>query len=103
MDDHILMCVLKCTAHPAKQSDTFSYRQLSNVRILPDGLAFDVLHDEVRQPIFGGSAVQEPGNIGMIKVSENLALVPEPPNYEIIVHPATNKLDRHPFLELIVG
>src|SRR2546423_8735191 len=63
----------------------------------------DQLHKNVRQAFFRGAAVQEPGNIGMVEIGENLALILESRNDEIGVGLGANNLNRYLFAVLVIA
>src|SRR5215831_1552939 len=73
------------------------------IRILAYRLAFDVFHYEVGQPFGSSSTVQQPRNVRVIQVGENLALVSESTDDKMIVHPTPDQLDCNSPFELVVG
>ena len=73
------------------------------IRILNNRRALDILHDEVRQIAGGRTAVQQPRDVRMIEIGENLTLVTKTLHHEISVHAALDEFYRHPFSELLVG
>src|SRR5262249_29111026 len=101
--DQVAVSVRHGRADFLTQLEALFIRQPASVAVLPDRLAFDVLHHKVRQAFFGRTAVQEPRYVGVIQVGEYLALAQEPPDDEFGIHPGPDQLNSNPFAELIVG
>jgi hypothetical protein len=70
--------------------------------VVDNQLALDVLHREERQPVIGGPAVKQAGNVGVFEARENLPFVPEPPHDRIGVHAALEHLHRDALLKHVV-
>src|ERR1035438_8304147 len=73
------------------------------VTICADGRAFDIIHDQIRHPIFGRASVEQLYDIGMVKGSERLALVPKTPEQVGVSQTGRNNFDRNLFSVLIIG
>jgi hypothetical protein len=61
-----------------------------------------VLHDKIREAIFGFPPVEEPGDVWVLERGQYLPLVLEAPQHRLSVHAPFNQLDRHLHLELLV-
>ena len=70
--------------------------------VLGVGHPFDVFHDQVGDAVFGHPAVQQAGDVGVVEVGQDLALLAKAGDDGVGVHPAFNQLDGHPLLILIV-
>src|SRR5579884_2146388 len=102
MDDQPLVRVLHGRAYRQEQLQTFSDRKLAGIAIAVDGLAFDQFHDEVGKPAFGGAAIEQARDVGMIEAGQYLPFVLEAVD-ELGALPGAYQLDRNLFAELIVG
>src|SRR5712692_396981 len=91
MNDEVLMRVLDRGANCAKELQPLSGTEVIRVHILSDRLAFNVLHDEVRQVSFGCTAIQQPRDVRMIEIGKYLTFVTKTPHDEISVHAALNQ------------
>ena len=58
-------------------------------------LAFDELHHEIRQPLVRCAAVDQPRDVGVIEVGEDLPLGAQTLQYEVTLIAARHELDRH--------
>ena len=67
-----------------------------------DGLAADELHDEVRQAVGRGAAIEEAGDIGMFEAGHDLPLEAEVANHEVEVETALHDFDGDFLLECLV-
>src|SRR5262249_40051538 len=72
MDNLILVRVLDRGAGGAKELQPLDCIEFVVVTVNVDRKALDIIHDEIRQAAFGDSAVQKPGDVGVIEMSENL-------------------------------
>ena len=63
---------------------------------------FDVLHDEVREPVVRRPAIQQPGDVGVIEAGENLSLGAEATTDLVGVQAELDDLDGDAALELVV-
>ena len=61
-------------ADDAKELEALAHRQVATVAVAVERLALDVLHDEVGQPVVGGAAVEQPGDVGMLEAGQDLPL-----------------------------
>ena len=98
--DQVLMRVLHRVAHVAEQTETVVDRQL--LLLAPRGnlQAIDKFQDDIRRAVFGRAAIEQPGDIGMLQMRENLSLAPEPRNRGAAVQVELECLDRDLLVEL---
>ena len=68
-----------------------------------DGLTVDVLHHQIRPPVFAGAGVEEAGDGGVIEAFEDLALAFEAAQQDLRVEAAPQDLDRHPSAVRVVA
>src|SRR5579863_8727778 len=73
------------------------------ITVLVDRLAFDQLHHKIRHAFFSGSAIEQPSDIGMIKVGQNLPLFLEATKDKTGSFAGVYQLDRDLFFKLIVS
>ncbi len=103
MDDKIAMGVLdRCTdghEEPQPRMD----RQSSIVAVVVQGLALDVLHDQIGQAVLGRAAVEQPGDVRVLQVGEDLPLAAQATRSGGIQGALTHQLDGNLFVELLVG
>src|SRR5262245_42363998 len=85
-----------------KQLEPCDRIELARFAVLVDGFAEDVLHNEVRKPVFSGPAIQQASDIGVIQAREDLTLAVETAHNVVRVHAALNELDCDLFPERIV-
>ena len=64
---------------------------------------FDIFHDKIGKAALGHAAVEEAGNVGMIEVCQDLALIAEMPEHGISVHAAFDQFDSDTLFILLVG
>ena len=102
VDDEAAVRVLHRRAHPLEQPEPLGDGELALVAVAIDGHALHVLHDEVGQPLLGGAAVQEPGDVGVLQPGEDLPFAPEEAE-DLLAVRAADHLQRDPLLELLVG
>src|SRR5262249_7986961 len=76
--------------------------EIVSVTILVDLRPLDVLHDEVRQAVVGGAAIEERRDIRVLQLGENLALSAESLQDEVGGHAAAHELDGHAALVVVV-
>ncbi len=72
MNDQILMCGVYRRADAAKQREALADRELVPFAILVDRQAVDVFHDQVRDAIVSGAAVQQPGDVAVVESRQDL-------------------------------
>ena len=77
-----------------KELESFGDVQLMRVAVVVQRLPFDKLHDEVRQAVVSGAAVEQAGDVWMIERGEDLSLFAEAAQDEVGVHAALDQLDR---------
>jgi hypothetical protein len=61
-----------------------------------------MLHDEVREAVVGGAAVEQPRDVWMLQPRQDLALAAEVPD-DLRAVQAADHLDGHALLVLVVG
>ena len=67
MDHELAVRVLHRSAHETEQLQALGRGKLACIAIIVDGLsAFDQLHHEVGQPVFGRAAVEQPSDVRMV-------------------------------------
>src|SRR5688572_27560550 len=94
MDDGAAMRVGDGGAGLAKELKPVGYRQRVLVAILVDRQALDVLHDEIRQAVLSGVAIEQACDVRMIETGEDLPLVAETAQHGFRIHAALDELDR---------
>src|SRR5262245_21227144 len=62
----------------ANQLDAGADGQSLLIRVPGDGLAFDVLHHEIRKAIVGAATIEQAHDVAMLERREDLTLVAEP-------------------------
>src|SRR5579864_5677000 len=102
MNHQVLVSVLHRRTHLAKQIEALHGGKLSRIAILIDRLALYVFDHQVRLALFSRTAVEEPRDIGMIEVSQNLAFGFESAYQKIRVKAGSDQLDRYLFVVLVV-
>src|SRR3569833_783793 len=73
------------------------------VAIGVDRFAFHVLHNEVRQTVGGGAAVEQSRDVGVLESCKNQSLAPKPENRQTALGSVPNQFDGYPFVELAIG
>src|SRR5689334_10890104 len=73
-----------------------------SLSVIEQRLAFDILHDEVGQPVVGRSAVQHPGDVRMIEAAENTTLAAESFDHLVRIHAAFDEFQRDRLLVYII-
>src|SRR6185503_6390110 len=99
----VLMGVLDGRADVLEETQPFARRQPSRLAVRKEGLALDVLHDEVRLARRGRSAVEEPCDVRMVQRRRDLALATEASERDFVRQAAGDELYRDPPLKLVVG
>ena len=79
MNNPVLMCMVNGRANCLEQPQAVRDRQPVMITIARDRLAIDVLHHEIRIPVFGIAAVEQPRDVGMIEVRQDLTFATEAP------------------------
>jgi hypothetical protein len=103
VDDEALMRELNRFADLAEETQTFFHPELSATAIEVDGGALDVLRNQVRQAVLGRAPVQDPSDVRMLQVGEDLSFAPEAADDLFGVQPTFENLDGDPLLELAVS
>ena len=103
VDDVVIVRVLHGVENAQAQAEPLGRAEAMLVRVAIDRNARDVLHDEVRQALRRGAAVEEARDVWMVQGREDLAFVAKAPDHELGVHAAANHLERDVVLELVVG
>ena len=82
VDDQTLMRVTHRAADVAKELQPLTHPVAALLAIAVERLAVDELHHEVRQPVVGRAAVDEPRDVGVLEAREDLALRAQALQYE---------------------
>jgi len=98
----MLMHVVHGGAQVPEQVDALVHAELPHVAIHIDGVAFDVLHHEVRRAFLGGAAIEQMRDVRMAQLREDLPLSLEPAQQRVGVEPRLQQLDRDLLLVLLV-
>src|SRR5262245_44717761 len=78
-------------------------RKAIPIAVVEQAFPFDELHDEVGFAVLGRSAVEEPGDVGVIEQGRDLAFAAETLHGEVARDAGANQLDGDELLELFVG
>jgi hypothetical protein len=103
MNDQILVRVVHGRAYIHEEPQPRRDVEPVSVAVLRDGQAIHVLHDDVRVPILGDAAVQQPRDVRMHEGRQNLPLGDEALVQRIGHVARANQLDRDLMLELPIG
>ena len=76
--------------------------ELPRLAVRVDRRSVDVLHDEVGKSFLGGAAVEQTGDVGMVQLRQDLALLPEPAHHGAGVRVAPHQLDGDALAVLLV-
>lgn len=101
MHDQFAVGMGNSLAHLEKEFTALPDIQCSGFAIDIERLARNILHHEKRPAIGRRAAIQQPGNIGVIEVRENLALVTETAEDIVGVHAVTNQFNGD-FLRVLI-
>src|SRR5436853_635921 len=93
MHDEVAVGMFHGRAHVEKQTQALLDREVVDLTILRDPGALDVLHDDVRKAFLGRTAVEQTGDVWMMKIGQCLALAAEALEYELRVHSGGDELD----------
>src|SRR5690625_151213 len=85
-----------------EELEPFLDREAPGGAVLGDRGPLDDLHDEVWPAVIGGTAVEEPRNVGVVERGEDLALGTEPGEELVGVEAAAEELDGDLLVELAV-
>src|SRR5207248_3651126 len=102
VDDGVAMRVTDRGAGFAEKLQSLSNQQIVRIAILIDRHAFDVLHDKIRQSIFGHAAVEQARDVRVIEAGQDLSFVAEMAQHRIGVHAPLDQLDRDTLLILLI-
>jgi hypothetical protein len=103
MNDQVLVREGDSGADLAKEVESFGRVQAVGFAISGDGLAVHVFHDEVGETVVGRPAIDEPRDVGVIELCENLPFVAKTAENVLGVEPAPDELDRDFLSIFIVG
>ena len=92
VDDAFLMRVLDTLAHLEEEREALLGPETHPVAVRCDGLAFHVLHREVRPSVLSGPSVEDCGDGRMVHQSKRLALRLEPRDHLPAVHARFDQL-----------
>ena len=102
MDHQVPVGILHRGADVAEQLEALGDGALVLLAVTIDANAFDVLHHQVGKAVGRGSAIDQRGDVGMVKAGEHLALQAEAAQDFLRIHAALDQLDRHLLLEFVV-
>lgn len=94
VNDALLVRVLDRQADRDEQRDPIRRGELPGVAILGDGEAPHQFEHEIRTSAVGGTAIQNPGNVGMVHERQGLALRFEPGHDATGVHSPLDDFQR---------
>src|SRR5206468_3317266 len=77
VNDQVIVSVLDRRTHRTEELETGGNRELIRIAVVVDALALDVFHHEVRKTVLRGTAVNDAGDIRVLKGCHYLALIPE--------------------------
>ena len=107
VDDEAPVCGAHSRADLGEEAEPVLNGEPPPVAVGRDGLALDELHREVRPPVeapaLGDAAVEEAGDVGVVEAGEDLALLAEPGEHGLGVHPAPDELERGALAVSAVG
>ncbi len=89
-------------AHFLEEAQPVLYPKLPLVAPLVDGQAIHQLHPQPGNPIFRGSSVQDPGDVGVLQPGQDLPLPSEAGLHLRTLQSAPKDLDRHLLLKGLV-
>ena len=102
MDDEVLVCGVDGLTDLDEEVDTSSEVEVLLTSEGVDRATLRELHHEVGPAVFGGSAIEQAGDSGVLEVGENLALGSEAPRHFSGGEVAAHDLDRDLLLERLV-
>jgi hypothetical protein len=102
MHNQVLVRVLHGIADLTEESQPLLDRQLLLLAPFGDRNPRDVLQHDVGRAMFGGPTVEEPGDIRVLQVREDLPLVPESRHGRAAIQLEFERLDGDLLVELIV-
>jgi hypothetical protein len=103
MDDEVVMGELHRLAHAEEQTEAIGHGELACAAVLVDADAIDVFHDQIGQPFFGRTAVEQPRDLRVLELGQDLALAAESAEQILVAQWRGDDLDRHLLVELVVG
>src|ERR1043166_8257985 len=102
MDDQSLVGKLNGFANLQEKLQTLPDVRMVLRAVSIEGDAFYVFHDEVRQALSGGAAVEHARDVGVVERRQDLPLVAKTENHRIAVHTAPDQFDGDQLAVLIV-
>jgi hypothetical protein len=103
VDHEIRVSELHGAAHLSEQSQARVDREPAPVTEQIQRLARHVLHDHIGQVVVAGAAVEQPSDVGVLEVGQDLPFHQEPPPDLGVVGASADQLDRDLLAVLIVG
>src|SRR4051812_1175356 len=103
MYHQILVRIMDRGTDVTEQFESFGNRELAVFAVMIYGLAGDVFHYHIRQAIRCGAAIEQAGNVRMIKSGENLSLVSKAAEDFRVAEFVMNDFDGNTFLVLVVS
>jgi len=103
MHDEVLVREVDGAEDDAKKLDALADGELARGAVLVDGLAFDVLGDEVGNAVIGLAGVEQLDDGGVIEDGEGLALVLEAAEDVVVKETGANELEGDTLAEFAIG
>src|SRR6266550_2827533 len=103
MNDQVLVSELHGSADLAKKLEALQRVQTVKVAIAIDCLAFNVLHNKIRETIVRSATVKQPGDVWVFKLGKDLTFHYEPAQDCVSIHAPIHELNGNFFTILVVG
>ena len=103
VDDEVLVGVVDGRADVAEDTEAIFGGKFLLVAEGVDGVAFDVLHDEVRTAIRGGAAIEEPGDVGVVEGGDDLSFAAEALDDAFLLHAEADDFEGDELGVVLVG
>ena len=103
MDDQVLMRVGHSRAHLAEKLDSLGRLKVVAVAKGPQWFALYILHHEEGQAIVARPAIEQPRDIRMVELGQNLALIAEPAQNVLRIEATPDQFERDLLSVFIVG
>ena len=103
MDDEISMGVLDGAEDGEEEAEAVFDAEFEGFGVLGDPGSVDILHDEIGDVFGGGAAVEEAGDVGMLKSGEDLAFATEAFEDELGIEAGLDEFDGNLGFVLFVG
>jgi len=103
MNDQVLVSELHRRTDLAKELEALQRVQTVMVAVAIDCLAFNVLHNKIRETILRSATVKQPGNVWVLEIGKDLTLHYESAEDFVSIHAPVYELDGDLFTILVVG